>query len=248
MMAAPMKSRVLVVEDDANLSAVLHENLTFEGFDVRVVGDGAQALEDARAFLPDLVVLDIMLPGMNGFELCGTLRRNGRTPVLILSARSDKNDKVRGLNLGADDYITKPFELEEFLARVHAVLRRARPATEVLQMGSVRINFRAHTAHRGQQEIHLTHREFDLLKYLSERAGRVVGRDELLRDLWEFPDPGLTRSVDHAIGRLRRKVEADPHRPRFIHTAVGHGYVMVLEGPPPDSASEHRFFFDGIGE
>jgi DNA-binding response OmpR family regulator len=115
-------------------------------------------------------------------------------------------------------------------------------------MGSVRINFRAHTAHRGQQEIHLTHREFDLLKYLSERAGRVVGRDELLRDLWEFPDPGLTRSVDHAIGRLRRKVEADPHRPRFIHTAVGHGYVMVLEGPPPDSVSEHRFFFDGIGE
>ena len=162
MMAAPMKSRVLVVEDDANLSTVLRENLTFEGFDVRVVGDGAQALEDARAFLPDLVVLDIMLPGMNGFELCGTLRRNGRTPVLILSARSDKNDKVRGLNLGADDYITKPFELEEFLARVHAILQRARPATEVLQMGSVRINFRAHTAHRGQQEIHLTHREFDL--------------------------------------------------------------------------------------
>jgi DNA-binding response OmpR family regulator len=118
-----MKSRVLVVEDDANLSTLLRENLTFEGFDVRVVGDGVQAVEEARAFLPDLVVLDIMLPGMNGFELCGTLRRNGRTPVLIVSARSDKNDKVRGLNLGADDYITKPFELEEFLARVHAVLR-----------------------------------------------------------------------------------------------------------------------------
>ena len=118
MMAAPMKSRVLVVEDDANLSTVLRENLTFEGFEVRVVADGAQALEDARTFLPDLVVLDIMLPGMNGFELCGTLRRNGRTPMLIVSARSEKNDKVRGLNLGADDYITKPFELEEFLARV----------------------------------------------------------------------------------------------------------------------------------
>ena len=242
-----MKSRVLVVEDDGNLSTLLRENLSFEGFDVRVVADGLLAVEEARTFLPDLVVLDLMLPGRDGFELCAMLRRNGRTPILIVSARSQKNDKVRGLNLGADDYLVKPFELEEFLARVNAILRRARPATDVLKLGSVRVDFRSHTAYRGNQTIHLTHREFDLLKYLSERSGRVVSRDELLRDLWEFPDPGITRSVDHAIGRLRRKIETDPHQPRFVHTGVGQGYVLTPDGASPDSVSD-RFIIDKIGE
>jgi DNA-binding response OmpR family regulator len=225
-----MKNRILVVEDDENLSALLRENLAFEGFDVKVVADGLKAIESARTFLPHLIVLDLMLPGMNGFELCTTLRRNGRTPILIVSARSQKNDRIRGLTLGADDYLVKPFEIEEFLARVNAILRRARPSAEDLRLGPVRVDFRSHTAYRGDQELHLTHREFDLLKYLSERAGQVVSRNELLRDLWEYPDPGLTRSVDHAIGRLRRKIEVDPQQPRFIHTSVGHGYVLTPDG------------------
>ena len=229
-----MKSRILVVEDDRNLSTLLHENLVFEGFEVHVVADGLEAVGVARTFLPHLIVLDIMLPGLNGFELCTTLRRNGRTPILIVSARSQKNDKVRGLNLGADDYLVKPFEIEEFLARVNAILRRVRPPAGDLHLGVVRVDFRSHTAYRGDQELHLTHREFDLLKYLSERPGVVVSRDELLRDLWEYPDPGLTRSVDHAIGRLRRKIEADPQQPRYIHTSVGHGYVLT-----PDGGSAH---------
>jgi DNA-binding response OmpR family regulator len=226
-----MKKRVLIVEDDSNLSALLRENLLFEGFEVDCVADGDLVLSRAKAFMPDLVVLDLMLPNRNGFELCGSLRRNGRTPILIVSARSQKADKLRGLNLGADDYITKPFDLDEFLARVNAVLRRSRPSADDLVLGAIRIDFISHTARRGDSDIHLTHREFELLKYLAERPGRVVGREELLKELWEYPDAALTRSVDHAIARLRRKVEPDPQQPRFIHTAVGSGYSLTPDGP-----------------
>ena len=225
-----MKKRVLIVEDDLNLSAIMRENLLFEGFDVDAVSDGAQALSCAERFLPDLIVLDIMLPGVNGFELCGALRRRGQTPILIVSARSQHVDKMRGLNLGADDYITKPFELDEFLARVNAILRRSRPPADGLVLGAIRIDFLARSVRRGGDVIHLTHREFCLLKYLAERPGLVVSRDELLRDVWEYPDPGITRAVDHAINRLRGKIEPDPQQPQFIHTAVGVGYVLTPEG------------------
>ncbi len=132
-----MKKRVLIVEDDSNLAAFMRENLLYEGFDVNWAADGKSALARARTLIPDLIVLDIMLPDTSGFELCAALRRNGRVPVLIVSARSDKTDKLRGLNLGADDYITKPFDLDEFVARVHAVLRRTRPATDNLAIGSI---------------------------------------------------------------------------------------------------------------
>jgi DNA-binding response OmpR family regulator len=239
-----MKDRILVIEDDTSLATLLRENLDFEGFEVQVVADGGHAVSAARSFLPHLIILDIMLPSINGFELCTILRRNGRTPILMTSARSAKNDKVKGLNLGADDYLAKPFELEELLARVSAILRRSRPATEVLLLGTISIDFRTHTARRGSQDVHLTHREFDLLRYLSERQGQIVSREELLRDLWEFPDSGITRSVDHAIGRLRRKVETDPHRPRFIHTAVGHGYVLT----PTAGASSTELLPAGLDE
>jgi len=224
-----MKKRVLIVEDDSNLAAFMRENLLYEGFDVNVAGDGTSALARARTFMPDLIVLDIMLPDTSGFELCAALRRNGRVPVLIVSARSHKTDKLRGLNLGADDYITKPFDLDEFVARVHAVLRRTRPATDNLVIGSITIDFISRTAKRGGAEIHLTHREFDLLKYLAERPGQVVSREELLKKLWEYPDPAWTRSVDHAIARLRKKIEPDPQHPRFIHTSVGSGYSLAPE-------------------
>ena len=225
-----MKKRVLIVEDDSNLAAFMRENLLYEGFDVNWAADGQNALARARTFTPDLIVLDVMLPDTSGFELCAALRRNGRVPVLIVSARSDKTDKLRGLNLGADDYITKPFDLDEFVARVHAVLRRTRPATDNLVIGSITIDFITRTAKRGDAEIHLTHREFDLLKYLSERPGHVVSREELLKELWEYPDPAWTRSVDHAIARLRKKIEPDPQHPRFIHTSVGSGYSLTPEG------------------
>lgn len=225
-----MKKRILVVDDDAALARVLKDNLLFEGFEVECVSDGNQVLLRAKTFVPDLVVLDIMLPGTNGFELCGMVRQRGRTPVLILSARGQKADKLRGLNLGADDYITKPFDLEEFLARVKAVMRRARPSTDRLTMGEVEIDFVTHTARLKQLDVHLTHREFELLQYLAERQGHVVHRDELLRELWGYPQIPFTRSVDNAIARLRKKIEPDGHHPRFIHTVHGDGYTLTPEG------------------
>src|SRR4029079_13654089 len=164
-----MKKRVLIVEDDSNLAAFMRENLLYEGFEVNWVADGESALARARTFMPDLIVLDIMLPDTSGFELCAALRRNGRVPVLIVSARSQKADKLRGLNLGADDYITKPFDLDEFLAVLNAFLLRSRPSADDLVLGAIRIDFISHTAKRGESDIHLTHREFELLKYLAER-------------------------------------------------------------------------------
>src|SRR5438309_9135982 len=164
-----MNKRILVVEDDAALARVLRDNLTFCGFDVTCVADGDAALATARQVAPDLVVLDVMLPGTNGFDLCSVLRQGSRAPIIILTARSQKADKLRGLNLGADDYITKPFDLEEFLARVQAVLRRARPVVERLVLGRVTIDFEAQYASRGSHVLHLTHREYMLLQFLAER-------------------------------------------------------------------------------
>jgi two-component system, OmpR family, response regulator VicR len=225
-----MKKRILIVEDDTALTRVLRDNLAYEGFDVRCVGDGNLALDAVREFAPDLVVLDVMLPGTDGFELCGLVRQAGRTPVIMLTARSQKADKLKGLNLGADDYVTKPFDLEELLARVQAVLRRTRPLAERVVLGDVTIDFGSLVATSGRTVIHLTHREFDVLRYLAQRPERVVHRSELLREVWGYPDLPSTRSVDHAIARLRKKIERDPHRPRFIHTVHGDGYCLTPDG------------------
>jgi DNA-binding response OmpR family regulator len=225
-----MKNRILVVEDDTALARVLRDNLTFEGFEVAWEASGSGAINRLKVFGPDLVVLDIMLPDTNGFDLCGLLRQGGRTPIIILTARGQKTDKLRGLNLGADDYITKPFDLEELLARVRAVLRRTRPTVEQISLGAIVIDFRAQQATRGIYPIHLTHREFELLEYLSVRQEHVVQRDELLREVWGYPEAPSTRSVDHAIARLRKKIETDPHNPRFIHTVHGDGYCLTPAG------------------
>lgn len=225
-----MKKRVLVVEDDPVLSRVLLDNLTFDGFDVRVVADGGLAPHVAREFAPDLVLLDINLPGKSGLELCEQWRRGSRTPIIFLTALGQKRDKVQGLRIGADDYVTKPFDLEELRARIHAVLRRARPDAARLVLGHVTIDFRKLTAWHGSREIEMTHREFELLQYLAERPNCVVRRDELLRAVWGYPDTAHTRAVDHAIARLRKKIEATPQKPRFIHTVHGDGYYLAPEG------------------
>ncbi|MEI6666547.1 MAG: response regulator transcription factor [Acidobacteriota bacterium] len=225
-----MKQRVLVVEDDAALARVLRDNLAFEGFDVEVAGNGHLAIDLARSFLPDLVVLDLTLPDWDGFELFGLIRQAGTVPIIMLTARGAKADKIRGLHLGADDYVTKPFDLEELLARVHAVLRRSSPGPDQIVLGDVTVDVRAMTVWRGAREIHLTHREFELLRYLSDRRSRVVHRTELLKEVWGYPDAPSTRSVDHAIARLRKKIEPDPAHPRFIHTVHGDGYTLTPEG------------------
>ncbi len=222
--------RILVVEDDAALSRILRDNLVVEGYQVEVVSDGNQAITAARDFAPDLVILDGMLPGTDGFDLCRMWSQSGQFPIIMLTARSQKADKLKGLALGADDYVTKPFDLEELLARVQAVLRRARPTIEQLALGPVLVDFKAFQAWKEKQPLDLTHREFDLLRYLAERAETIVHRGELLREVWGFPDTPHTRAVDHAIARLRKKIETDPHRPRFIHTVHGDGYSLTPQG------------------
>jgi DNA-binding response OmpR family regulator len=225
-----MKQRVLVVEDDPVLTRVLSDNLAFEGFEVRAVSDGNRALGVAKEFAPDLILLDMNLPGRSGLELCEVWRRGSRTPIIVLTANGQKSDKIRGLQLGADDYVTKPFDLEELLARVHAVLRRSRPEVERLVLGTVVIDFARLKAWHGSQGIELTHRDFELLRYLAKRPNSIVRRDELLRVIWGYPDTANTRAVDHAIARLRKKIEVTPHEPRFIHTVHGDGYYLAADG------------------
>ena len=202
-----MTKRILIVEDDAPLARVLRDNLLFEGFDVECAGDGHEALRCAKEHAPDLVILDVMLPGRDGFGLVGLLRRGGETPVIMLTARAGKADKLKGLNLGADDYVTNPFDLDELLARVHAVLRRVSPEVVRLALGDVTVDFATRQARSADGPLHLTHQEFELLRYLAERQSKVVHRSELLREVWGYPEMPSTRSVDHAVARLRKKIE-----------------------------------------
>jgi len=225
-----LRKRILVIEDDAVLAKGLQDNLLSEGFDALCVTDGGRARECAAQFNPDLIVLDLMLPGVSGFSLCQAFRDAGDTPILVLTARSQKADKVRCLDYGADDYLTKPFDLEELLARIRAILRRTRPNLETLTIGPVTIDFKARLALRGGTDLHLTHKEFEILHYLAEREGHVVHREELLKELWGYAQTPFTRSVDTAMARLRKKIESDAHRPRFIHTVHGDGYCLTPNG------------------
>ena len=227
-----MGKRLLIVEDDSALARVLRDNFTFDGFEVEWVSEARAAIDRARDWLPDLVLLDVMLPDGNGFELVSLLRGARHTPVIMLTARSEKADKLRGLNLGADDYVTKPFDLEELIARVHAVLRRGAPGAGPLRLGEVIVDFEAMQAWRGKAPLHLTHREFELLRYLAQHRGRVVYRAELLREVWGYPDEPNTRSVDHAVARLRKKIEPSARNPIYIHTVHGDGYHLSPEFPP----------------
>ena len=224
------KRRVLVVEDDASLARVLLDNLIYEGFEVALAADGDVALKEFHSFNPDLVLLDLTLPKRDGLEVCQTLRRNrSRTGIIILTARRQKEDKLRGLRTGADDYITKPFALDELLARVHAVLRRMHPAEEELVLGSLRIDFSRCVAERHGKPVPFSQREIEVLHYMGSRAGEIVTRDELLRHVWGYQNVPLTRSVDNLIARLRSKVESDPDNPRYILTMYGNGYRLTLE-------------------
>lgn len=231
-----MKKRILIVEDDSKLVQILRDNFAFEGYEVTSTTDGREALALAQDTSPDVILLDVMLPGTNGFQICESLRRRSQTPILMVTARTLKTDKLKGLNSGADDYITKPFDIDEVLARVRAVLRRTRPQSNVLTFGPVKIDLVAYTAKRGQQDLGLTHRDFEILKYLSERPEVVVHRDELLRELWGQSDSPFNRTVDNAISRLRKKIEPDVNHPRFIHTVRGDGYMWIPEGGESTSA------------
>lgn len=222
-----MATRILVVEDDGGIAKLLRDNLTIDGFEVKCAATAHDALTGAQSFHPDLVLLDLMLPDGSGFDLCRVLRQGGARPLIIVSAKGERPDKVKGLDLGADDYVTKPFDMEELVARINAVLRRSRPGLRQLKMGDITVDFQTLRATRGEKELHLTFRDFEVLKYLAERSDRVVRRDELLADVWGVLDGSTTRSADFAISRLRKKIEPDPHSPRFIRTVHGDGYSLA---------------------
>lgn len=225
-----MSKRVLIIEDDKAIARLLRDNLQYEGFIVETSETGRDALAIVKRFRPDLILLDLMLPnGVDGLEICRAISvQPERIPVIILSARGQKQDRVRGLTVGADDYVAKPFALDELLARVHAVLRRSRPPVEQLQLGNTTIDFCRLRAFSGNQEIALTDREFAVLRFLAEHAGSVVTRNDLLQLVWGYSDTPTTRTVDNFIFRLRHKIEPDPHRPRYIRTAYGDGYRLTL--------------------
>jgi DNA-binding response OmpR family regulator len=222
-------SRVLVVEDNADIALGLRNNLEIEGYEVEVAADGRAGLDAAQARRPDLVILDLMLPGLDGFRVLKALRGSESCPpVLILTARGEEADKVRGLKLGADDYVTKPFGLLELLARVEALLRRTKRALapRVLRFGAVEVDVRARAAQRDGREVGLAPKEFDLLLALLEAEGAAVSRLDLLRRVWGYSAAAVTRTVDTHVAELRRKLEDDPSRPRHLLTVRKIGYRL----------------------
>lgn len=231
-----MADRILIVEDNAGLVMALTDLLTAEGYEVETAGGGTEGLEAAAGGRFDLVVLDVMLPGKNGFDVCRDLRRRGvDTPVLMLTARSQVIDKVLGLKLGADDYLCKPFEQLELLARVEALLRRGQSKARqteagdepTFHFGPVAVDFRSTEVLRDGRPVELSAREFRLLRYFVERRGATLSRSELLREVWGYDAETLTRTVDVHVGLLRQKLEVDPRSPRHFLTMRGHGYKFV---------------------
>jgi len=225
--------RVLIVEDNRNLALGLRSNLEYEGYEAEVAEDGAAALGRARSRSHDLIVLDVMLPGIDGFGLLRTIRDEGvTTPVLMLTARGDEADKVHGLRSGADDYVTKPFALRELLARIAALLRRSAGASSALParvaFGSVRIESATRRVIRQEQPVALRPKEYDLLCALLRREGRLATRAELLREVWGYHESVFSRTLDTHIGELRRKLEDDPSQPRYILTVRKVGYRISV--------------------
>jgi DNA-binding response OmpR family regulator len=232
-----MRETVLVVEDEPSLQETLTYNLKKEGYNVEAVGDGLLALDSARQLKPDLIVLDLMLPGMDGFEVCRTLRREMTTPILMLTARDDEIDRVVGLEVGADDYLTKPFSMRELMARVKAQLRRARlireelkrqpeslPQQERLVFDNLGINITRREATLDGQPLHLKPKEYELLLFLAGHRGQMLSREFILERVWGWDYIGDSRTVDVHVRWLRQKIEADPARPERIITVRGGGY------------------------
>jgi DNA-binding response OmpR family regulator len=218
--------RVLVVEDDAEIADVLRRSLRQEGYEVKTSADGVDALDVATGFVPDLVVLDLGLPRLDGVEVCRRLRAEGDVPILMLTARAETEDRVGGLDSGADDYLVKPFERQELLARIRALLRRRPPrGAASLSVGDLTLNPDTREVKRGERELELTNREFELLEYLMRNERLVVSRERLLDDVWGYDPTAATNTIDVFISNLRRKLEAGGEQ-RLLHTKRGAGYVL----------------------
>ena len=224
-------TKVLIVEDDPGILRTVADNLKFEKYDIVTAMDGETAYKLHQTEHPDLIVLDLMLPRIGGLELCRKLRTEGvQIPILMLTARSEEADRVLGLDLGADDYVTKPFSVAELMARIRALLRRTTSASsppETLKFGHIEIDFKKYVASRQGKRIEMTRREFDLLRFLASREDTVITRDELLNKVWGFDSYPVTRTVDNHVASLRAKLETDPAHPVYIQTVHGVGYKFV---------------------
>jgi len=226
--------KILIVEDELNMINGLKDNLEFEGYEIDTATEGNSGLQKVLGNKYDLILLDIMLPGVSGLDICRNARKKGvETPIILLTAKGEEIDKVLGLELGADDYITKPFSLRELLARIKAIMRRA-PSAEngndraLVKIGNISVNFRNYVAIEGDNEIKLSHKEFEILHYLYKNEGKTVDRDDLMSNVWSIDYDITTRTVDNFILKLRQKIESDPNNPRIILTVHGIGYKMVL--------------------
>jgi len=224
-------SRILVVEDDPAILRGLSDNLTLESYEVLTAADGEAAYRLIGEARPDLLILDLMLPKLSGYELCRKLRSEGvATPILMLTARGEEADRVLGLDLGADDYVTKPFSVRELMARVRALLRRTQPSSPLpdeLSFGDVTVDFRSYEARKGGTSVEMTPKEYQLLRVLAARSGQVVTREELLGDVWGYEVLPNTRTVDNHVASLRAKLDPDKSGPRHVKTVHGVGYKFV---------------------
>ena len=222
---------VLVIEDDPSIRLGLRKSLRFDGFTVIDAPDGEKGLELAFSERPDLIVLDLMLPKINGFEVCRTIRRHDKTtPILILSAKEQEIDKLTGFDQGADDYVTKPFSVRELVARIKAALRRSQTEEEaptLHEFGRVKVDVPGQTLEVGGEKLEVSNREFRLLCYLIENEGRVLSRDQILNKVWGFDYEGTARTIDNFINKLRSKIEREPTDPEHILTVRGVGYKFV---------------------
>jgi len=225
-------AKILIVEDEPDMAKGLEDNLVFEGFEVIIERDGESGLRRALSEPADLILLDLMLPKMSGYDLCRELRNKGiDTPIIMVTARGQEIDKVLGLELGADDYVTKPFSLRELLARIHAILRRRPSAShrpgDSFAFGEITLDFKHYRATKKGEDIELSPKEFEILRYLISHRGKTVSRADLLENVWGLEAFPTTRTVDNHILKLRKKIESDPASPDFIITVHGIGYKFL---------------------
>jgi DNA-binding response OmpR family regulator len=227
--------KILVVEDEAAMLKGLRDNLEIEGYVVETADNGKDGFDKIIENQFHLVILDVMLPQLSGFDVCRNVRKKGnKTPIILLTAKGEEIDKVLGLELGADDYITKPFSLRELLARIKAILRRTGADSpsqtnekEILKIGRLTVNFKSYSALEDNKEVKLSHKEFELLHYFIKNTDQVISRDELIKHVWNYSFEMSTRTVDNFVVKLRQKIEIDPNNPKIILTVHGTGYKMI---------------------
>ena len=228
-------AKILVVEDEPQMRKGLKDNLEFEGYEVLMASDGEAGLELVLNQSSDLILLDVMLPNLSGFDICKKARQNGiETPIIMLTAKGEEIDKVLGLEIGADDYITKPFSLRELLARIKSVLRRTgtnheSPDKGICLIGNLKVDLSTYDAFLNDESIRMSHKEIEVLKYLWQHRNKTVSRDDLLNEVWGYDEMITTRTIDNFIVKLRQKIEQDPASPRHILTVHGTGYKLISE-------------------